>query len=73
LEIPLVPIDMPIEQLKEENQVLKDLLSEYVLIYGEKRLPEGCKLELPYENLLKENNLLYKMLMALLPNAQFLK
>jgi hypothetical protein len=48
LEIPLVPIDMPIEQLKEENQVLKDLLSEYVLIYGEKKLPEGCKLELPY-------------------------
>lgn len=34
LETPLVPIDMPIEQLKEENQVLKDLLSEYVLMYG---------------------------------------
>jgi hypothetical protein len=29
--------------------------------------------ELPYEYLLKENGLLYKMLMTLLPNAQFMK
>jgi hypothetical protein len=48
-------------------------LSEYVLIYGEKKLHENTKIELPYEYLLKENNILYKMLMTLLPNAQFLK
>lgn len=44
LEVPLIPIDLPLEQLKEENQILKDLLSEYVLMYGEKKLPVGCKL-----------------------------
>lgn len=73
LETPLVPVDLPINQLKEENEVLRELLSEYVLMYGEKKLPEGTKIELPYEYLLKENNTLYKMLMTLLPNAQFLK
>ena len=31
---PLVPIDLPLEQMKEENKVLKDLLNEYKLIYG---------------------------------------
>lgn len=72
LEIPLVPIDLPLEQLREENKVMGDLLSEYVVMYGEKKLPVGCKLELPYEYLLKENNLLYKMLMTLLPNAKML-
>ena len=69
----MVPIDLPLEQLKEENQILKDLLSEYVLMYGEKRLPVGFKLQLPYEYLLKENNLLYKMLKTLLPKDQFLR
>lgn len=68
-----MPIDLPLDQLKEENEVLKGLLSEYVLMYGEKSLPPGCKLELPYEYLMKENNLLYKMLMTVLPNAQFLR
>lgn len=42
-------------------------------MYGEKKLPAGCKMELPYEYLLKQNNVLYKMLMALLPNARFLR
>jgi len=42
-------------------------------MYGEKKLPVGCKLELPYEYLLKENNLLYKMLKTLLPKDQFLR
>lgn len=42
-------------------------------MYGEKKLAEGTKVELPYEYLLKENNTLYKVLMTLLPNAQFLK
>jgi hypothetical protein len=35
---PLVPIELPLEQMKEENRVLKDLLNEYKLIYGEKTL-----------------------------------
>jgi hypothetical protein len=35
---PLVPIDLPLEQMKEENKVLKDLLNEYKLIYGDKSL-----------------------------------
>jgi hypothetical protein len=35
---PLVPIDLPLKQMKEENSVLKDLLNEYKLIYGEKTL-----------------------------------
>ena len=52
---------------------MKNLISEYVLMYGEKKLPPGSKLELPYEYLLKENNLLFKMLMTLLPNAQLLR
>jgi hypothetical protein len=68
-----VPIDLPLSQLKEENTVLRELLSEYVLMNGEKKLPENTKLELPYEYLLKENNLLYRMLMTLLPNVQFLR
>ena len=42
-------------------------------MYGEKRLPVGSKIEMPYEYLLKENNLLFRMLMALLPNAQLLR
>lgn len=44
-----------------------------MVMYGEKRLPTGAKLELPYEYLLKENNLLYKMLMTMLPSAQSLR
>jgi hypothetical protein len=34
LEVPLVPIDLPLEQLREENEILRGLLSEYVLMYG---------------------------------------
>ena len=34
LEVPLVPIDLPLDYLREENQILKNLISEYVLMYG---------------------------------------
>ena len=35
---PLIPIDLPLDKMKEENKVLKTLISEYVLIYGQKSL-----------------------------------
>lgn len=35
---PLVPVDIHIDSLKEENKALKELLAEYVLIYGQKTL-----------------------------------
>jgi hypothetical protein len=33
--------------MKEENKVLKELIHEYQLIYGEKSL-EGKEIEIPY-------------------------
>ena len=51
---------------------MKDLLSEYVLIFGQKTL-EGKSLEIPYEYLVKENEIMYKMLVTLLPRLQYNK
>lgn len=35
---PLIPVNIQLDQLKDENKTLKDLLSEYVLIYGQKTI-----------------------------------
>lgn len=35
---PLIPVSIQVDQLKDENKTLKDLLSEYVLIYGQKTM-----------------------------------
>lgn len=35
---PLIPVNIQLDKLKEENKTLKDLLSEYVLIYGQKTI-----------------------------------
>jgi hypothetical protein len=66
---PLVPVDVPLEKMKEENKVLKELINEYQLIFGQKSL-EGKEIEIPYEYLVKENQIMYKMLLTLLPNLQ---
>lgn len=58
--------------MKEENSVLKDLLNEYKLIYGEKTL-EGREIEIPFEYLVKENKTMYKMLLTLLPQLEYHK
>ena len=39
LETPIVPIDLPLDKLQEESEVLRDLISEYILLYGEKKIP----------------------------------
>lgn len=35
---PLIPVNIQLDQLKDENKTLKDLLSEYILIYGQKTI-----------------------------------
>lgn len=67
---PLIPVEIPIEVLKEENKTMKELLAQYVLIYGEKNL-EGVALEIPYEYLVKENAVMYKVLLTLLPHLNY--
>lgn len=46
---------------------MKELLSEYVVMFGHKKMEE--KVELPYEFIVKENYELYKMLLTLLPES----
>ncbi len=51
---------------------MKDLLKEYMLMYGPKSL-EGIDLEIPYEYLVKENQTMYKILQTLLQRFQYNK
>ena len=70
LTTPLIPVPISVDKLREENKALKDLVGEYVLMYGHKTL-QGKPLEIPYQYLVRENQVMYKMLMTLLPGIQY--
>jgi len=38
LTTPLIPVPISVDKLREENKALKDLVGEYVLMYGHKTL-----------------------------------
>jgi hypothetical protein len=38
LTCPLIPIDVPIQTIKEENTIMEELLSEYLVMFGAKKL-----------------------------------
>ena len=37
---PLLPINTDVDLVKQENEVMKELLSEYIVIFGAKTLKE---------------------------------
>ena len=53
---------------------MKELLSEYIVIFGVKKLEDkGREIEKPYEYLQKENILLHRIMMALVGRLNMTK
>jgi hypothetical protein len=71
---PLLSINTDINLVKEENEIMKDLLSEYIVIFGAKTLKqEGREIEKPYEYIQKENIMLHNILLTLIGRLNMTK